>query len=227
MRLLLLITASVLLLVSVSAVFSQSRDITDAELSKLVFDAAAKRKEMTFRERVSTTGFSPGTSSEALYEFGPNDSYHYRSVKTRNGIETKAEGIRIGTVNYTRQENGSWIKDPPPKANKVGGSGSGNGTGYGTGPKVPPEETTEIRFVGSDKIHGQRTSHYRKIHVVKFVDRTPPLTRKLVDEYWFNADGLLVKESHEDLFDNSGHPYTSVTEYEYDKDIKITAPIPD
>ena len=224
MRLLLLIMVNILLLVSASTVFSQSRDITDAELNKLISDAAAKRTEVPLREKTSTTGYAPGESSEALYEFGPNDTFHYRLVEKRNGVETKAEVIRIGTVRYTMQKDGSWLKDSPQQST---GGGSGFGSGYGTGSSVKPEVTEEIRFVGSDEIHGQTISHYRKIHIVKFIGRTPPITRKVVDEYWFNADGLLVKESHEDVLDNFPQRYTSVTEYEYDKDIKITAPIPD
>src|SRR5690348_2653216 len=105
MRLLLLITINILLLVSVPAVFSQSRDITDTELDKLVSDAAAKRKGVPRREKISTTGYDPGESSEALYEFGPNDTYHYRFVEKRNGVETKAEVIRIGSVRYTMQKD--------------------------------------------------------------------------------------------------------------------------
>jgi hypothetical protein len=224
MRLLLLITINILLLVSVPAVFSQSRDITDAELDKLITDAAAKREGVPRREKVSTTGYDPGESSEALYEFGPNDTYHYRFVEKRNGVETKAEVIRIGSVRYTIQKDGSWLKNSPQQST---GTGSGMGSGYGTGSNVKPEVTEEIRFVGSDEIHGKTISHYRKIHVVKFIGRTPPMTRKVVDEYWFDADGLLVKESHEDVHENFPQNYSSVTEYEYDKDIKITAPIPD
>ena len=97
----------------------------------------------------------------------------------------------------------------------------------GTDSSVQPEITTEYLYIGSEKIHGQKTSHYRKTRVVKFTSRTPVLTRRRVEDYWFRADSMLVKESHEDGLFNDSRRYKSVTEYEYNKDIKITAPIPD
>jgi len=229
MRFVLPILIAVTALVSVPTFFGQSRQITEAELTKLNTEATERRKGLPIRQKTSTTGYDAGVSSETLYEFGPNSTYHYLSIKRANGVETKTEGIRIGDIRYTRQQDGSWIKEPPQQ--KVGGSGSGNGNGNGSGSGIgsstPPESTTEYLYIGSEKIHGQVTSHFRKTHTVKFTSRTPVLTRRVVDDYWFGADVMLVKESHEDEFINTSRRYKSVTEYEYNKDIKITAPIPD
>jgi hypothetical protein len=224
MRFIIPVLVAVTALVSLPAVFGQSRQITEAELTRLTTEAIEKRKGLPQRQKTSTTGYDSGASSEAIYEFGPNDTYHYVSVHIAKGVETKKEGIRIGDVRYTRQQNGSWVKEPPQ--GKVSGSGSGGGIGSGT-PTAPPETTTEYLYMGDEKVDHQKTAHYRKVHVVKFTSRTPVLTRKSVDDYWFRADGMLVKESHEDTFVNSPRTYKSVTEYEYDKEIKIIAPIPD
>jgi hypothetical protein len=206
-------------------VFAQSREVTEAELTKLKTDATEKGKGLPVRIKISTTGYEPSVSSESHREFGPNDTYHYLSIRKANGVETRTEGIRIGSVRYMRQQDGSWIKEPPP--NTVGGSGSGSGSGSGVGSSTPPETATEYLYLGGAKIDGQETNHYRRIRTIKFTSRTPVLTRRVVDEYWFRTDGLMVKETHEDAFENSKQRYKSVTEYEYGKDIKITAPIPD
>ncbi|HEV8592440.1 MAG TPA: hypothetical protein VGQ55_10085 [Pyrinomonadaceae bacterium] len=222
MRFVLPILIAITTLVSVPIVFGQSHQITEAELTKLNTEATAKRKGLPLREKNTTTGYNPGASSETLYEFGPNNTYHYLSIKRANGVETKTEGIRIGDVRYTRRQDGSWIKELP-QGKVSGGSGIGNSANS----SAPPETTTEYLYIGSEKIHDQRAAHYRKIHVVKFISRMPVLTRKVVNDYWFRADGMLVKESLEDVFENPNRSYKSVTEYEYNKDIKITAPIPD
>jgi hypothetical protein len=208
-------------LVSVLPVFTQSREITEAELKKLTTEAAEKRKVIQHREKKSTTGYEPGDSSETLYEFGPNDTYRYKSIRRANGVETKTETIRIGDVRYTRQHDGRWIKEP--RQDKSSGGG-GIGGGRGTSPGASPEIATEYRYVGSEKIRDQVTAHYRKTRIIKFAS-PPPLTRRVVDDYWFRADGMLVKESHEDTFVNSNRSYKSIAEYEYDKEIEITAPI--
>jgi len=212
-------------LVSATVIVGQLRDITEAELNRLISEATEKRMGLSQREKTSTVGYDAGDSSETLYELGPNNSMHFVRVRRTKGVETKNESISIGGTNYTRQKDGSWIKEP--RQGTGSGSGLGFGSGSGTASSIKPETTTEYRFIGSDKIDGQRTSRYRKTHIVKFTNRTPVLTRKVVDEYWFNTDGLLLKESHEDLFVESNRSYKSVTEYEYDNDIKITAPIPD
>lgn len=226
MRVVILLILAITILVSAGATFGQTHEITEAELTKLKAASSERRKGLPVRVKTSTTGYEPGTSYESLLEFGPNDTYHYATVRRANGVETRTEGIRIGSVRYTRRQDGSWIKEPPPS--RVGGIGAGNGSGSGSGtPGTPPETTTEYLYVGSDKISGQEAAHYRKTHIVKFTSRTPVLTRRVVEEYWFRTDGLMVKETHEDAFENSKQRYKSVTEYEYNKDIKITAPIPD
>jgi len=225
MRILLLLFIAVITLVHVPNVFAQPRQITEAELKKLISDSAEKRKGMSYVQKRSTTGYNAGDSSDDLFEFGPNDTYHYRLLRKQNGTEIKYEGIRIGTVRYTLQQDGNWLKDIP-KSQGSAGYGAGSGSGSGAGPSVPPEITQEYRYVGSEKMQGQLTSHYRKTEVVRFNSPTA-LTRRVVDDYWFNSDGLLLKESRDDKFENSERRYTSVTEYEYRKDIKITPPIPD
>ncbi len=214
------------LFVGPAKVLAQSRTVTEAELIQLVVAAMEKRKGLPQRHKTATSGYAEGDSSETLAEFGPNDSYHYVVIRKSKGAEIRSEGIRIGDVRYTRQKDGSWIKEPPQ--GKTGGTESGMGSGSGIGtPDAPRETTTEYLYVGKEKVDGQETAHYRKTHIVKFTSRTPVLVRRVVDDYWFGKDGLLVKESKEDAFENSKRRYKSVTVYEYPSNIEIITPIPD
>lgn len=222
MRIVILLIFALTVLVSGSAALAQDREITEAELTRLKATSTEKQKDLPVRIKTSTVGYEPGTSAESLFEYGPNDTYHYVTVRRTNGVETRAEGIRIGSVAYKRLQDGRWVKEPPP--GNVGGTGSGTASGTAS---APPETTTQYLYLGRDKIEGREAAHYRKTHIVKFVSRTPVLVRRVIEDYWFRPDGLLVKDTNEDVFDNSKQRYKSVTEYKYDTDIKITAPIPD
>lgn len=227
MRSVLIILIAAASLIAVQDIVGQSRQITDADLKRLIAEATQKRKGLAHREKTSTSGYNRGDSSEAVSEFGPDDTYHYRVIRRVNGVETRTEGMRIRGVRYTRQKDGSWIQEPPPEKTGGVGDGFGSGSGSASASPTPPEKTTEYLFIGKENIDGKQTDHYRKTHVVRFTSRTPVLTRRVVEDYWFGADGLLIKESREDAFVNSNRRYTRVTKYEYDKDIKIAAPIPD
>ena len=218
---------AVITLLSAFTIFGQSREITEAELTRLRTEASDKQRGVQLRIKTSTTGYEPGVSSESITEYGPNHSYHFLTIKRENGVETKTEGIRIGAVRYTRLQDGNWTKETPQGTVGGGGVGSGSGSGGSQVSSIPPEVTIECLYIGSETIDGQATAHYRKTHTVKFTSRTPVVTRRSVDDYWFRTDGMLVKESREDGFSNSKQHYKSVTEYEYNKDIRITAPIPD
>ena len=211
--------------ISATRVVGQARTVTEADLTKLISEATQKRKGLPQRQRTSTTGYAAGDSSETLSEFGPDDTYHYVVIRRSKGAETRTEGIRIRGVRYTWQKDGSWIKELPQ--DKAGGGGDGFGSGSGSAQTSKPETTDEYLYLGKEKIDGKKTEHYRKVHVVRFTSRTPVLTRRFVDDYWFGADGLLAKESREETLGNGGRRYTRVTTYEYDKNIRITAPIPD
>lgn len=212
-----------------SSAVAQSRQVTEADLTRLKAQAAQARKGLSLREKRWTTGYDKEDSSESLSEFGPGDTHHYLVIRRAKGVETRTEGIRIGEVRYTRQNDGNWIKEPPPTGWRGFGIGSGSGSGNGTGDgsTTPPEKTTEYLYLGKEKIDGKETDHYRKTSVVKFTSRTSAFTRRFVEDYWFDASGLLIKESLEDEVGSSNRRYKRVAIYDYTADIKITAPIPD
>jgi hypothetical protein len=201
--------------------FGQSRNISEDELKRLISDASDKRKGIPLRQRVSSTGYGPNDGFEAIYESGSDDTFHVAITRKTKGVETKVESIRIGKIHYTRQADGTWIKEEPIGSGQGSGSGSGNGISVGK-----PDVTIDRRFLGTDTIDGQKTSHYRTTEKVTFVPNPPVRTRHVTHDYWFRKDGMLVRESTEDSFENSSQHYKSVTNYEYDKPIKIVAPIP-
>ncbi|HRI02961.1 MAG TPA: hypothetical protein PLL77_04385 [Pyrinomonadaceae bacterium] len=203
--------------------FGQERKITEEELKTLIASATEKRKGVPQRQKIVTTGYAPDDRSETKYEFGPNETFHVISNRKSNGVETKTETIRIGTTRYDRQKDGTWLKFEPKPPGSVGGLGSGNGSGSGiSSGKV--ESTKEILFIGNEKIGKEKVSHYRSTNKVVFRSGTPVRTRFVVYDYWFRDDGMLIREVHEDGFENSRQRYKSTTDYEYTNDISIVAP---
>jgi hypothetical protein len=215
-----------------AAAFGQSREITASELTNLKTISTEKQKGLPRREKVTTTGYGPSDRLESLLEFGPDDTYHYVIVRKANGVETRDEGIHIGFVRYKRQQDGGWVKQPLARGLGGVGSGSGDGSGYGggtgTGPGSAPPEITETHlYLGTERIDGRKAAHYRKERIIKFRARTDGLVRKVVNEYWFRDDGLLVKSMDEDVLENARSAYRRVVEFQYDKNIRIKAPIPE
>lgn len=215
----------ILLLSGTLTLQAQERKSSEEEIKKLISAAMDKRKGVPQRQKLVTTGYSADDSSETLYEFGPNDTFRVVSTRKANGVETKTETIRIGATRYDRQKDGSWVKiEPKPISSGggvVSGIGSGNGTSSGT-----VESTKEYFFLGVEKVGNVKTNHYRTTNKVIFLSSKPVRTRHAINDYWFRDDGLLIRETRGDGFENSRQRYKSVTDYEYDVDIKIVAPMP-
>lgn len=217
--------ALLLLLGGTFAVQAQERKSSEEEIKKLMSDATVKRKGVPQRQKLTTTGYGPDDRSETLYEFGSNDTFRVVSRRKANGVETKTETIRIGAIRYDRQKDDSWLKIEPKPPGADGGlsSASGSGSGISSG---TVESTKEYLFLGVEKIGKVKTNHYRTTNKVVFLSGKPVRTRLAIYDYWFSEDGMLIREMHEDSFENSRQRYKSVTDYEYDVDIKIVAPIP-
>lgn len=223
---------------------AQPRPITEAEFAKIKNEAMKKRTKVPLRVKRSWKTANSDVSSEALYEYSRNDTFHFVYVTPFYGIEKRTESIQIGKAKYVRNADGTWTKDPLLVSNfdlsgygsatgdgSDRGSGTGNNSGAGDssgGPASSAEttRTAEHFYVGKEILKGQECSHYRTIRTVTYTGKTG-LSRETVEDYWINANGLLLKETHETS--RGAVPYTSSTiiEYEYPKEINIVPPIPD
>jgi len=205
-----------------STVIAQNCDMTVDELMKLKNEAAAERKGLAFRFTSSSKGSigDPGASSESVYEYGADGSYRYIMTKTSDGKTSKEEGIRVDSILYRRPEGGEWTQMD------FGGSGPGPGLGGGgflSGVRSGPNVKVSVECLGEEEIDGKDTNHFRLTRIFDYKDRKPPQTRRDVEDYWFDLEGKLVKESAtEELSWTTGSKRES--RYEYGVEVTITAP---
>lgn len=222
MRYLVLAFVAAIWLVSVPGAWAQSRPITDTELTQLLGNAAEKRTGRPYRVHVRQwTEGEPESATEGIWEYGLKNTMHYRLVSGGTS-DTWLEAIWIGSQAYRRQQDGKWIKLPWQAPSDPAKTALGSLFRAGD----PSELTVECLYVGSEMVHGQTASHYRKTVLIKFTSGTP-ITVKEVEDYWINAGGLVVKRSYASNEEDLKKQVIRVSDYEDNVDIKITAPIPD
>lgn len=139
------------------------------------------------------------------------DKFHSIEIEKVGDKETKNELIRIGYMQYSRQNSEPWtVKD------LRGGSGSGNGSGSGSSVSCV-QFTEEPDFVNG--IPARKTRQY-------LIERSSDgLT---YDDFanWIAQDGALVKsERSKGLLEPKVERTHSVVTFEYDPKITIEAPI--
>ncbi|MEO6655009.1 MAG: hypothetical protein ABIO36_02915, partial [Pyrinomonadaceae bacterium] len=162
---------------------AQDGKISEEELIKLNSAAAEKRKGVPQRQKIVTTGYGADDHSEKLYEYGVNHTFHFIGTGKSGGFETKTETIRIDTILYNRQPDGTWIKRDPQEVVRGLGNGSGNGTGSGIS-SGEIKTSNEYLFLGTEKIDKQKVKHYRSIKKTTFLSATPVRTRIGINDYW-------------------------------------------
>jgi hypothetical protein len=236
MRVVFFLTVATLLFAP--TLFAQPKPIAEAELNKLKSAAVDGRSRVPYRVKMRTTG--PGTrgSSESMQEYSGTRSVHHLFIaRSANGVElTRTETISIGDVTYLRQKDGTWVIEPPaeppppPATIKKVDTGSvirsgGPRDGSGIAAWSSTKQSAEHFYIGKETLNGQETDHYRTTRVIT-LDGNKQLVRRIVDDFWFNANGLMVKQTSEGSYDDGSAAHGTVTEYEYPKEIKIVAPIP-
>ncbi len=209
-----------LLGVFVSGSFSQKQDITEAKFNELIELATVKRALVQYRENESRTGYDAGTSTEYMREQLPPDRSRALIVqKNITGI-TRTEVIWIGDVKYVKLNEGEWKKEEAQQF--TGASGSGSGSGSGIAPSKPDIKQS-YQYLGTEKLNGVVTDHYQMTKTITLNLSNGSHVRKNSRSCWYNKDGMLIKMVFEDRIDPL--VYRVVTEYDYDVNLKIEAPI--
>jgi hypothetical protein len=208
------------------SVHGQRRTVTEAEIDNLLKSATAARQSLAYRLKLSTFSARPSDTevtrnSVSLTEIVPPDRLHtileYRPSSSSDLVRN--ESIRIGDRSFIRQRSGEWTVGTT--------SSSGQGGGYGTGVGTStPIFVVECHYVGSETINGKLVDVYQKVRTTTFERPDGNMVDIMTKRYWFDRQGLLVKEVHDN---HQPAPRTTpfyrlVWEYEYDPTIRIEPP---
>lgn len=196
--------------------------LSEWELEGIVAAAKERSSGLPQRHRSVSTGYEPGESSETLYEFGTGNSFRAVSTKVSNGLVTKTETIIVGSARYDRRKDGTWERFDPNKQERSEGSSFGIGSGVAS--EGVPEITKTVAILGVEKVGEQNATRYRATKRLVFRLNGNVRTKVEINEYWLGENGLLLRVSSENYVENGGDRNKNVTDYEYPKQLVITAP---
>ncbi len=208
-------TISIFILICAAATFSfaQTRQISANEFYTSSYNAQKLMNERSSRMVTKTDTMENGATVKSIskiYERLLPDRERFVTTEKIGDKETRSEYIRIGYMEYRRENNEPWTSKDL--------RGSGNGSGGGSGSVSCAQFTEEI--VTIDGTAARKLRQY-------MVERTPEGLSYDDMTSWFDQNsGLLLKsERFKGLLEPRVEKSQSVTTYEYDPNIKIEAPI--
>lgn len=203
----------ILVCVCSATALSQTKQISSNEFYTNNYNAQKLLAERSWRVETKTDTIENGsviTTVTKTHEQLLPDKMRFLIVEKNGGKENRSELIRIGFMEYRRENDKPWIS--------IDTRGSGNGSGSGSGTSVScAQYTEEPDFVSGISARKQRQF---------LIERTA--NGLSFDDFliWFNQDGSFIKsERIKGLLEPRIEKTHSVVTYEYDPNIKIEAPI--
>ena len=213
-----------LFLFALANVSAQENTFTDEDLKNLTNNAIEKLKGKSHRQKKFYEIYEEGKpkpilTQRNLREFIPPDRIYFSSERENAEGRKRFEAIYIGEKEYIRVDNGEW------QELVRGGEGNGVGNGTSIGDDVRIETTVERKLKKGEMVNKRIADRYEKIITTKviFPDKTYTSVEREVN--WFDANGLLVKYYQEVQDDKLKRTYRTTTDYEYDANIRIEAPV--
>ncbi len=200
-------------LVSAALVKAQTKQISSRAFYEANAAAQKLLSERSSRMITKTDNIENGTivkSVTKIYERLLPDRERFLTTEKNGDRETRSEYIRIGYMEYRRENDEPWtVKDL-----RQSGGGSGFGNGSGNACIQYTEENTVV-----DGAPARKLRQYTVLY-------TPDgLSFDDVASWYDQSGGLLLKsERTKGLLEPRVEKTQSVTTYEYDSNIKIEAP---
>ncbi|HVE55629.1 MAG TPA: hypothetical protein VNB22_02300 [Pyrinomonadaceae bacterium] len=202
---------------------AQKKETTEQKLTELRKNATEKlksqsyRKKMTFESYKSLRDSKPYLVVNEITEFVPPDSSRvFSETKSPEGV-SRLETITIAQRKYTRINNEDWKQVPLIQ--------SGSGPGFGKPEVVRRERTVKYNDKGKKIINGQNADLYEFKIIYRYQFRELDYQNVITNRFWFSANGLFLRTESAEQDNNKRFTSRSISEYEYDPNIKIEAPI--
>lgn len=208
-----------MLLLLISALFGQKKEITRDEFYTMYRTASSLAENLRRREIQKITRFRNGmpySTEEWVYEYQPPNNIRYRHNETSGGIMRVTEEVNIGDRKFCRKDGGKW---EIVKGSCIGGGGI---SGL---PNVLASLFTQERVT----IDGDSALLFREYTTYKNTYSETAKTDGLSyweKKFWTNKSNLIVRnETRRGLI--TGPALLSLTEetIKYDPKITIEAPI--
>jgi len=198
-----------------SVALAQTKQITASEFFTSNSKAHSLIRERSYRlETVTDTlnGTSVIKSITKIHERLLPDRERFVATEKIGDKETRSEFIRIGFMEYRRENNEPWV------SKDLRGSGNGIGTGSGSTGSISCAQYTEE----ADAVNGTPARKLRQY----IIGQTPEGLSFDDMSVWLDSNGLFLKSARvKGLLEPRVEKTQSLVTYEYDPNIKIEAPI--
>lgn len=195
------------------AVPAQTKQITSSEFYTSNTKAQNLLSDRSWRIETKTetlNGTSIAKSITKIHERLLPDRERFLTTEKIGDKETRSEYVRIGYMEYRRENNEPWI------AKDLRGSGIGSGSGIGG--NVSCAQYTEE----PDSVNGTGARKLRQY----LIEQTPEGLSYDDMVTWLDAGGLFLKSTRvKGLLEPRVEKTQSLVTYEYDPNIKIEAPV--
>ena len=207
------------LLFIATSVFSQNKIITKEEYNSALGNSVPKAAKIPNRMTTVTTFYknkAVDSTRKLISENLPPDKFRWVNTEERNGAITSwNERITIANIEYSKKDNGEWIKRDLKAEKSVFG-------GVLTTTAIETKDCWEYLLFNTT-LDNQSVNLYFSYHVIEL----NKILYFLEDRHWINSDGLILKKMSK-VSNTIPENVTNMTNttYEYNpKDLKIEAPI--
>ena len=208
------------LAVAAASAFAQAREISKEEYQATNKAAYAKLDNATYRVKwthasPASIGTERGELISSVSEFAPQDRRRVVTTwKTPKGTRTE-ETIKVGDKEFMKTDDGPWedlTKKRFDRFTIVGDAAS-------------QEKVTETyRHLGIDRVRGLEAEIFEEIVYREEVYDNRTIGYSNLTRLWISKDGRLLKRESKHSGSNGLVTSSSISEYEYDPNIKIELP---
>lgn len=203
---------------------AQERAFEDSALTILRDKAEELCRHRVLRLTILDENFEKGaklptnTEKNIIEEIPSDRSRFITEKRSPKGVERR-ETIYIGSQEYIRENAGAWELVKPKSGGSVVGMGNGNGE------PVKFKTSSVNKFKPGVLLNKQKTDYYETVIKVTMIRPSATVVSYSKKAYWFDAQGRYVRILDEDIDGDNQIVERKTTDYEYDLNIKIEAPI--
>ena len=217
-----LMLSSLGLAAQTTATSAQQRTVTKAEIEKVEGKAEARLKKLSFRVKTTLQSYRDdpaiGLSTDIMTTeyMLPNRTRVVYENEGQSG-SSRTETIRIGNKVYSKTNKGPWKIVKKMSAERLGWTDSN----YGSSVSI----SNDYRYLGKQDLNAVLADLYEIVttHLIRSLGRD--IVEVVSEKTYFAKKGRILKKEIK-RSDNIHNSFDKeITEYWYDRPIKIKAPI--
>ena len=210
---------------SVSAVFAQTREITEEEFRRVDAQAGKLAYAGQYRSTMASRHFEKGLSTPSLeiselFERAGADKWRSLRIEKDSRGRRETESITIDRFVYSRSTGNPWVKKTVEESKQATGTFSVKGD------VVKSQEKFTFSSLGQKSVNSEafevfesRKNRRYELGPNQYYEYT------IIEQLWIDAKGRFAKRSSQNVDADGRLSIDTVWTYEYPAELQIKAPI--